>query len=553
MNDWLDYQGSGSSRAYTNDTLSHASLVPVGSKQYDADYRLIHAYAEKAKKLKSEYKSLESNYNKYVELYNYNKDMAERQESNRAEVAKSGQALRATRFFEKNVWRYKKDASDAKSEADSYLAQMKANIDAQKKLQADVNSIDDSDYQYDLERNSMRKMKANSLFVPDELPSNINRKIKQSYFDMPVDRSVVHAEKGGTSMNDWLDYQGSGSSRAYTNDTLSHAAPVKNSTSGGYDYLNSRLSELSKQEDELVALAGEAANLMNTAYGKLRTAYGKIQLIDKKMATMDKAGWDITESINRGNFSTMQKEALTNKLNSIGKRGQAKLAAMYVPIDTVDDIRSSLRSALSNFTVVGHSYSGMSADEFIEHAAKERVRFRDSINDTIGKVMDKVTDADHKASDAKNKQREAEERLKKAQIERTAKEINDAVDKLRSDAAVVRQEASDYRDKINNTWESLVNQESRAKDPRALAQIDSARRNISNDILRTYDKITSEIIALYREQDKIQNWYNNFVYSYPTSYVKTVPRSLQDSKKYLDEASKANNTVILNREKRIWN
>lgn len=354
-------------------------------------------------------------------------------------------------------------------------------------------------------------------------------------------------------MNDWLDYQGSGSSRAYTNDTLSHAAPVKNSTSGGYNYLNSRLSELTKQEDELVALAGEAANLMNTAYGKLRTAYGKIQVIDKKMAAMDKAGQDITESINGGNFSAMQKEALTNKLNSIGKRGQAKLAAMYVPIDTVDDIRSSLRSALSNFTVVGHSYSSMPADDFIEHAAKGRVRFRDSINDTIGKVMDKVTDADHKASDAKNKQREADERLEKALIERTAKEINDAVDKLRRDAAAVRREASDYRDKINNTWESLVNQESRAKDPRALAQIDSARRNISNDILRTYDKITSEIIALYREQNKIQNWYNNFVYSYPTSYVKTVPRSLQDSKKYLDEASEANNTVILNREKRIWN
>ena len=45
-------------------------------------------------------------------------------------------------------------------------------------------------------------------------------------------------------MNDWLDYQGSGSSRAYTNDTLSHAAPMKNTTSNGYDYLNSRLSEL---------------------------------------------------------------------------------------------------------------------------------------------------------------------------------------------------------------------------------------------------------------------------------------------------------------------
>ena len=353
-------------------------------------------------------------------------------------------------------------------------------------------------------------------------------------------------------MNDWLDYQGSGSSRAYTNDTLSHAAPMKNTTSNGYDYLNSRLSELTKQEDELVALAGEAANLMNTAYGKLRTAYGKIQVIDKKMATMDKAGWDITESIDRGNLSSMQKEALTNKLNSIGKRGQAKLAAMYVPIDTVDDIRSSLQSALSNFTVVGHSYSGTSADEFIEHAAKERVRFRDSINDTIRKVMDKVTDADRKSSDAKNKQREADERLEAAQISREGKEICDAADKLRSDAANVRREASDYRTKLDNTWKSLVNREGRAKDPRALAQLNSAKRNISNDILRTYDKTSPTIIALYEELDRIERMYNNFVYDNPTSYVKTVPRLLQDSKKYLDEASTLNNSVITKNSKDVW-
>lgn len=248
------------------------------------------------------------------------------------------------------------------------------------------------------------------------------------------------------------------------------------------------------------------------------------------MATMDKAGWDITESIDRGNLSSMQKEALTNKLNSIGKRGQAKLAAMYVPIDTVDDIRSSLQSALSNFTVVGHSYSGTSADEFIEHAAKERVRFRDSINDTIRKVMDKVTDADRKSSDAKNKQREADERLEAAQISREGKEICDAADKLRSDAANVRREASDYRTKLDNTWKSLVNREGRAKDPRALAQLNSAKRNISNDILRTYDKTSPTIIALYEELDRIERMYNNFVYDNPTSYVKTVPRLLQDSK-----------------------
>lgn len=381
MNDWLDYQGSGSSRAYLGHSLDSVAdkLTPKSEKQYLADKRLVDAYAVKAKKLKSEYKSLESNYNKYVELYNYNKDVAESQESKRAELAKSGHTLKATQFFEKNVHRYKKDASDAKSEADSCLAQMKANIDAQKKLQADVNDIDTSAYKYNLIlADIMDGLKANRDFIPDELPSNVSQRIKQSYFDMP-------------------------------------------------------------------------------------------------------------------------------------------------------------------------------ADDFIEHAAKGRVRFRDSINDTIGKVMDKVTDADHKASDARSKQREADERLEKAQVERTAKEIRDAADKLYGDAADVRKEASDYRAKLDNTWTSLVNRQDRAKDPRALAQIDSARRNISNDILRTYDQLSSKIIELYRERDKIQNWYNNFVYSYPSGYVTTVPRLLQDSKKYLDEASESSHSIILNREKRIWN
>ena len=166
--------------------------------------------------------------------------------------------------------------------------------------------------------------------------------------------------------------------------------------------------------------------------------------------------------------------------------------------------------------------------------------------------MDKVTDADRKSSDAKNKQREADERLEAAQISREGKEICDAADKLRSDAANVRREASDYRTKLDNTWKSLVNREGRAKDPRALAQLNSAKRNISNDILRTYDKTSPTIIALYEELDRIERMYNNFVYDNPTSYVKTVPRLLQDSKKYLDEASTLNNSVIAKNSKDIW-
>lgn len=373
MNDWLDYQGSGSSRAYTNNTLSHASGFPTGSKQYDADDRLINAYAEKMKKLKSEYKTILNDYNRSMKsYYNYMNNAGSYEGIRASSASKSGHPLKATQNYEKWIWEARKKASDAKSEADSYHAQMKVNVDDQKKLLDDVKAIDVSAYQTALERDSMKAKKANSIFIPYEVVSypNPNQRIKQSYFDMP-------------------------------------------------------------------------------------------------------------------------------------------------------------------------------ADDFIEHAAKERVRFRDSINDTIGKVMDKVTDADHKASDAKNKQREAEERLEAALISRKGKEICDAADKLRRDASAVRMEASDYRTKLDNTWKSLIDRESRAKDPRALAQLNSAKRNISNDVIRTRDKLSSEIQALYQEKYRIRDMYDYFVYNYPTAYVTPVPSSLQDSKKYLDEASKMTDAFIV--------
>nr|DAH33504.1 MAG TPA: hypothetical protein [Caudoviricetes sp.] len=205
MNDWLDYQGSGSSRAYANNTLSHASWVPMGSNQYNADYRLINAYAEKMKKLKNEYKILLNDYNRSIKSYHNNMREAESRESKRAEIAKSGHALTATQFLEKFVWMHKKQASDAKDEAVSYLTKMKANVDSQKKLQEDVKSIDNSDYQYSLERSNMAKMKTNSLFIPDELPSNVNQIIKYSYFDMPADEFIEHAAKERVRFRDSIN------------------------------------------------------------------------------------------------------------------------------------------------------------------------------------------------------------------------------------------------------------------------------------------------------------------------------------------------------------
>ena len=66
MNDWLDYKGSGSSRAYMGDTMSHGLFgiqtkkdkAEMESKQMAADARLMNAYKAKKEKLELElYKS----------------------------------------------------------------------------------------------------------------------------------------------------------------------------------------------------------------------------------------------------------------------------------------------------------------------------------------------------------------------------------------------------------------------------------------------------------------------------------------------------------------
>ena len=192
------------------------------------------------------------------------------------------------------------------------------------------------------------------------------------------------------------------------------------------------------------------------------------------------------------------------------------------------------------------AYSGDYTDSTMTHS------LRDNIDNTIGSVMDKLTGAAGKRRESEYKQKEADNRLKQSQIRLKAKEIYDAAGKLRGDAADVRQEGLEYHAKIRNGWNSLVIQKVNTKDPRALAQLDSAKRNISNDILRTEEKIKTKIAALYKELSRIEKMYNDFIYSNPTSYVKNVPGMLEDSKKYLSEATTLTNEFISNSNKNTW-
>ena len=199
------------------------------------------------------------------------------------------------------------------------------------------------------------------------------------------------------------------------------------------------------------------------------------------------------------------------------------------------------------------SYTGDYIGPSIGHKRRTIIDdVREGIDNAVGRVMDKVTNVDLRAFDARDRQRRADERLKQSQIELKAKEIYDAAGKLRGDAADVRQEGFDYRAKLHNGWKSLATQVARTKDPRALAQLDSAKRNMSNDVLRMEDKIKTKITELYKELSRIEKMYNDFTYSNPTCYVKGVPEMLEESKKYLSEATTLTNEFIANSNKNIW-
>lgn len=324
MNDWLDYQGSGSSRAYANNILSHASLVPTGSKQYDADERLINAYAEKMKKLKSEYKTILNNYNRSMKsYYNYMNNAGSYEGIRASSASKSGHPLKATQNYEKWIWEARKKASDAKSEADSYHAQMKVNVDAQKKLLDDVKAIDVSAYPTAMERDSMRAMKANSIFITYEVVSypNPNQRIKQSYFDIPADKFIEHA------------------------------AVSSRSNDNAYNNLNAKLDQLYKSTQDLINLARNLRTSYESMISAARNAKKNLTLAEGKYKMWETAYNKIDSDIDAANISDMQKTALRNKLERIlsGAGEISKIntgGEIDMNADTFNNIISNIQNAM---------------------------------------------------------------------------------------------------------------------------------------------------------------------------------------------------------------
>ena len=145
MNDWLDYKGSGSCRAYSGDyvgnTISHYSKKTAERMNNDAEARLYSAYIDKMDKLKQEYSSMENK----LQLLRQRLELSElgrhQLESQRSVYAVEYGALKAQQKYSKDLHKYDKEIAEHKNQISEINSKMSKNLEEQKKTQANMNSL----------------------------------------------------------------------------------------------------------------------------------------------------------------------------------------------------------------------------------------------------------------------------------------------------------------------------------------------------------------------------------------------------------------------------
>lgn len=163
MNDWLDYKGSGSARAYADNGLIGDSYISHGlfgiqtkkdkedmaNKQKNADIRLLNAY--KAKKdnlevklneLKPRLKVYEDKINEADELLDKCRRVLQDISSQISVAAKQGRTQEAANKFERDISYYTQQMKAAESSGDAYrkvYRDIKSRID---KIEDEIMTMD---------------------------------------------------------------------------------------------------------------------------------------------------------------------------------------------------------------------------------------------------------------------------------------------------------------------------------------------------------------------------------------------------------------------------
>ena len=361
MNDWLDYQGSGSSRAY----IAHYGVKGMKwdpsklfgkpqetdkqkVEQIKANDKLVSALYEQYNKYESEIGEANMNYKeldnilipKQQQKIADAKDMLKEMETKYSNLSKSS-PLEATQRYSRNIWAQKKN-----------IQELESGLEKLKKTQMD--------YKRKMEIASVKADNVHKKITEAEGDSatiSRSRRIKQSYFDMPADEFIMHTEKGGILMNDWLDYQGSGSSRAYSN-TIEHAAVSKSTrpdaiqtNSNAYNSLNAKLDQLYKSTQDLINLARNLRTSYESMISAARNAKKNLTLAEGKYKMWETAYNKIDSDIDAANISDMQKTALRNKLERIlsGAGEISKIntgGEIDMDADTFNNIISNIQNAM---------------------------------------------------------------------------------------------------------------------------------------------------------------------------------------------------------------
>lgn len=145
MNDWLDYKGSGSSRAYSGDyvgnTISHYSKREAEKMNDDAEARLYTAYQDKLDKLKQKYRKMEFDLRLLQEKLARREEYRNEQESKRSDTAKKLGALHAHRRYAESLAKLDKEIAECKAQISETSSNMSKNLEEQKKTQANMNSL----------------------------------------------------------------------------------------------------------------------------------------------------------------------------------------------------------------------------------------------------------------------------------------------------------------------------------------------------------------------------------------------------------------------------
>lgn len=157
MNDWLDYIGSGSSRAYMGDTISHGLFGiqtkkdkdDMANKQKNADIRLLNAYKAKKNnlevelnKLKAKLKDCEHAIKATDLLIESDRKTLQDAEISRSNTAERRGALNAHHQYAGRMYQIQKQIENSESYAAQYRKQYKELESSISKVEDEIMAVD---------------------------------------------------------------------------------------------------------------------------------------------------------------------------------------------------------------------------------------------------------------------------------------------------------------------------------------------------------------------------------------------------------------------------